>query len=491
MKQYLEFLKTIITTGNIRTDRTNTGTISRFGMQMEFNLAEGLPLLTTKKIFLRGLIEENLWMLRGSTDNTELTDKNIHIWDQWSLRQEDLEYSLKERRDVLYAKVLKENDSVEMDTVASYYDDDKITNDSEALLTLLNKHQIPRLKPNPLGVKVGDLGPVYGEQWRFWGDPANDKELTLEERFQIAEDMLEAGVSGKFTRADWEFHYTNYNATNALCFGKLDSDPRSITFKNKLDAWGIPAKISKQATIDQITAVIDSLKNKPFSRRHIVSAWNVADLPDESISPQANVLKGKMALAPCHTLFQFYVENRTVREMSNDLSPEEGFEFQHTFFVNEIVAKYPDMSMMDRESPEYWEERFNFEKREKFDTWFKEHGVQTRKLSCKLYQRSADVVLGVPFNIAAYAIMTMMIAQCVDMVPGNFIVSFGDAHVYKNHLLPNEEGESVFTQLAREPFLLPQLWINPEVKNIFDFKYEDFRLENYECWPSIKFAVAI
>jgi thymidylate synthase len=277
MKQYLDLMRHVRDNGIRKEDRTGTGTLSVFGHQMRFNLAEGFPLVTTKKCHMRSIIHELLWFLRGDTNVRYLQENGVRIWNEWA-------------------------------------------------------------------TESGELGPVYGAQWRSWATP-------------------DGGV------------------------------------------------------IDQISEVIEQIKRKPHSRRLIVSAWNPAVLPDEGISPQANAAVGKMALPPCHTLFQFYVlENR---------------------------------------------------------------------LSCQLYQRSADIFLGVPFNIASYALLTMMVAQVTGLQPGDFVHTFGDAHLYTNHL------EQVETQLAREPLPLPRMWLNPEVKNIFDFRFEDFELRDYQHHPHIAAPIAV
>ncbi len=264
MQQYLDLVKHIIDTGVDKNDRTGTGTRSVFGYQMRFNLADGFPLVTTKKCHLKSIVYELLWFLQGDTNINFLKEHNVKIWDEWA----------------------DEN---------------------------------------------GDLGPVYGKQWRSW-----------------------AGADG--------------------------------------------------LEVDQVKDLIHQIKNNPDSRRMIISAWNVPELP-------------KMKLMPCHCLFQFYVANG--------------------------------------------------------------------KLSCQLYQRSADVFLGVPFNIASYALLTMMIAQVCDLEPGEFVHCFGDVHLYKNHF------EQAELQLSRTPFPLPQMKINPAVKDIFNFKFEDFELLNYECHPAIKAPVAV
>ena len=264
MQQYHTLLKHILETGTQKTDRTGTGTTSVFGYQMRFNLNDGFPMVTTKKVHLKSIIYELLWFINGDTNTKYLNDNGVKIWDEWA------------------------NDN-------------------------------------------GDLGPVYGKQWRSW------------------------------TTRD----------------GKV---------------------------IDQLKEVIETLKKSPDSRRIIVSAWNVGELSE-------------MALMPCHALFQFYVADN--------------------------------------------------------------------KLSCQLYQRSADVFLGVPFNIASYALLTMMIAQVCDLDLGDFIWTGGDTHIYSNHF------EQVQTQLAREPKALPTMKINPDVKDIFNFKFEDFKLLNYEPYPGIKAPVAV
>jgi thymidylate synthase len=264
MQSYLNLLRHILDTGVVKNDRTGTGTISCFGYQMRFDLQQGFPLVTTKKLHLKSIIHELLWFLKGDTNIAYLKEHGVSIWDEWA----------------------NEN---------------------------------------------GELGPVYGHQWRSW-----------------------TGAGGQ--------------------------------------------------THDQIRDVLHQIKTNPDSRRMIVSAWNVADLP-------------RMALSPCHALFQFYVADG--------------------------------------------------------------------RLSCQLYQRSADVFLGVPFNIASYALLTLMMAQVCGLQPGEFIHTFGDVHLYSNHV------EQARLQLSREPYPLPQMKLNPAITNLFDFKFEDFSLENYQCHPAIKAPVAV
>lgn len=264
MKKYHDMLRHILETGHRKEDRTGTGTISTFGYQMRFDLGEGFPLLTTKRVHLKSIIHELLWFLKGDTNVRYLQERGVRIWNEWA-------------------------------------------------------------GPD------GDLGHIYGYQWRSW--PAYD----------------------------------------GTC-------------------------------VDQIQQAVDDILHNPDSRRIIVSAWNVADLPN-------------MNLPPCHAFFQFYVSDG--------------------------------------------------------------------RLSLQLYQRSADSFLGVPFNIASYALLTMMMAQVCGLEPGEFIHTFGDLHIYLNHL------DQVREQLGREPRALPRMVINPEVKSIFDFKYEDFRLEGYDPWPAIKGEVSV
>ena len=292
MKQYLDLLRTIRDNGIVRGDRTGTGTKGIFGYQMRFNLAEGFPLLTTKKVFLKGVIHELLWFLRGDTNIKYLVDNGVHIWDSDAFRY--------------YNELCVKHGVLPVD-----------------LETFLSAAGVE----SPIeGYRFGDLNHVYGYQWRSWPKASGE-------------------------------------------------------------------------VVDQIQSVINTLKTNPTSRRMIVSAWNVADVED-------------MALPPCHTMFQFFVA--------------EG------------------------------------------------------KLSCQLYQRSADTFLGVPFNIASYALLTMMIAKECGLELGDFVHTLGDAHLYLNHLEQADE------QLQREPRRLPTMRLNPDVKSIFDYKYEDFTLEGYDPHPVIK-----
>ena len=290
MQQYLDLCKHILENGETRKDRTGTGTISTFGYQMRFNLQEGFPLLTTKKVFYRGIFEELLWFLSGSTNIKPLVDKKVGIWNEWP-----------------YKDYTNSND-YKGETLEEFVE--KIRNNQE------------------FADKYGNLGPVYGKQWRDFGG------------------------------------------------------------------------------VDQIKELIENIKKDPFSRRHMVVAYNPAEVKD-------------MALPPCHSLFQFYVS------------------------------------------------------------------ADGKKLSCQLYQRSGDVFLGVPFNIASYSLLLAMVAQVCDLEPYEFVHTFGDAHIYLNHV------DQIHEQLTRTPRKLPKLVLNPEVKDIFDFKYEDIKIEDYDPYPAIKGAVSV
>ncbi len=277
MQQYLDLLAHIRRNGLSKGDRTGTGTLSVFGYQMRFNLAEGFPLLTTKKLHIKSIIHELLWFLQGDTNIRYLNQSGVRIWDEWATED-------------------------------------------------------------------GDLGPVYGRQWRAWPCPGGD-------------------------------------------------------------------------SVDQIAQAVEQIRSTPDSRRIIVVAWNPADLPDESVSPQDNVRAGKMALAPCHCLFQFWVGDG--------------------------------------------------------------------RLSCQLYQRSCDVFLGVPFNIASYSLLTCMLAQQCDLQPGEFIWTGGDVHLYLNHL------DQADLQLAREPGPLPRLVIRRRPDSLFDYRFEDFAIEDYVAAPGIPAPISV
>ena len=327
MKQYLDLVRHVMATGVQKTDRTGTGTRSVFGYQMRFNLAEGLPLVTTKKTHERSIIHELLWFLMGDTNIKYLQDNGVKIWDEWALAEDEtraVPFSNSQR--VVYAVYNKRYEGTTQELAAML---DKMASLEEAH-AYLDSLGVPRERCEIVR-KKGDLGPVYGAQWRSW--PAPD---------------------GSY--------------------------------------------------IDQMVRVVNDLKNTPDSRRIIVSAWNVGELD-------------KMALAPCHAFFQFYVA--------------EG------------------------------------------------------KLSCQLYQRSCDVFLGLPFNIASYAILTHMLAQQCDLEVGEFIWTGGDVHIYNNHFTQVEE------LLQREPKALPKLHFKRRPESLFDYKFEDFVITGYDPHPPIKAPVAV
>ena len=290
MKQYLDLIKDVLENGEKRQDRTGTGTISKFGYQMRVNLQEGFPLLTTKKVFYRGIFEELFWFLKGETNIRPLALKNVKIWNDWPFDK--------------YSKSPEYKGETMEEFIQKICDDEKFAK------------------------KWGDLGPVYGKQWRNFGG------------------------------------------------------------------------------VDQITQLIENLKNNPFSRRHLVVAFNPAEVD-------------QMALPPCHAFFQFYVS------------------------------------------------------------------ADKKKLSCQLYQRSADLFLGVPFNIASYSLLLCMVAQVCGYQPYEFIHTFGDAHIYLDHI------EQVKEQLSREPKKLPKIWLNPEIKSIYDFTIDDVKVLDYDPWPAIKGKVSV
>ena len=555
MKEYIDLANKILEKGNYRGDRTGTGTVSIFGPQLRFDLTQGFPLLTTKKMFVRGIIEELLWFLNGDTNNNILVDKNVHIWDEWQLNSTDINFGENfDKREIVYVEpIIKEyqdyynpnsnlqieleNDSVDsklrnlwskmMDRcyninahnyiwyggknifvdsrwhkLETFLEDVKKlpnwkykldnwndynldkdyyssncyspetclwlskkengiygsknnaiivispTGQSDLYLSIqhaskilkISKSSIHRFKEKlpeilkgnnkslrnwkfiaieqPFRYSIpeqGSLGPVYGKQWRSWGK----NKVTAKQVLNIID---------KYTTI-------NINMVNEL----VD------LFKNP------------NSSIDQIQILIDGLKKKPFSRRHIVSAWNVEDLPDETISPQENVKNGKMALAPCHCLFQFYVRemdvNDRIREW-NAHNPEN--ELDMNLSDSEIMA-----DLDARNAPKY-------------------------RLDCQLYQRSADYILGVPFNIASYALFTMMVAQCVNMLPGEFIHTFGDCHIYKNHI-----ETYIASQMDNTPYELPTMIINPEKKDIFSFTIDDFKLDDYQSHKKIDYPISI
>ena len=405
MKQYLNILQTVMgPKGRSRLDRTGTGTRGIFGHQERFDLSEGFPLVTTKKVFTRGIIEELLWFIRGSTDNNELEALNVKIWDGWALKEDHKV----ERRLENYerAKLLSEALKITLSDATRRLNacDAAEQGGGEKLLkeagipTHVEVTTVPR----------GSLGPIYGKQWRSW-DAADGRK------------------------------------------------------------------------IDQLHEVIEQIKAKPYSRRHIVTAWNPADMPDESISPQENVINGRMALAACHCLFQFHVEDLTTFErVMYHTSQAEG----DWAFVRDMLVTSGAGSTLTNYN-ETWFNDLTSEQQDSIAAELDTLGVPKRRLNCQLYQRSADTFLGVPFNIASYAILTAMIAQVCGMIPGEFIWTGGDVHVYSNHF------DQVNEQLTREPHPLPKLWLNPAIRDINDFTIDDIKVLDYSSHGAIKGAVSV
>jgi thymidylate synthase len=423
MKQYLNMVKHVLENGKSRGDRTGTGTIGVFGHQERYDLSEyKLPLVTTKKVFTRGLIEELLWMLRGSTNNEELTALNVHIWDGWALTKEHFKFSEEKRIELLRQKTatipldeIQKCHSTHPETWADVIDFAIECNAKDVLANLCFNFKIPEYDIFLSdGLQTGELGPIYGKQWR-----------SMTNLIVITPEEFEAGnakVPGTYVYKD-EYFDTLREST--------------VYLVNK--------------PIDQIADLVKGLKTNPFSRRHVVTAWLPSDLPDETKSPHQNVLDGKAALASCHCLFQFYV---------TELDISDRYKIAKTKIVipeNEVTNSM----------------------------FYDSHNIPTMRLSCQLYQRSCDTMLGAPFNIASYSLLTMMLAQCVGMVPGEFIHTLGDLHIYKNHIAGAQE------QLLRNPLPLPTVTLNPAIKNISDFTIDDITISNYEPHPAIKFDVSI
>lgn len=399
MQNYLDLLQDILDNGTQKGDRTGTGTISVFGRQIRFDLRKGFPLVTSKFVPLKPIAVELDWFIKGDTNIKYLVDNGCKIWNEWALTQEHLEnikqdYHLTnlERFEMYLNKI-----EIEQGVDAKFNEHIKFTKTNGGLSVeegnkILDAAGIPETVNYYNGHKVGDLGPVYGKQWRSWNT-----------------------TSGK--------------------------------------------------TIDQLKEVIDLLKTKPNSRRIIVSAWNPEDLPDESISPQDNVLNDKMALAACHTLFQFYTRDMTDLE-----------KIQYLFETDEET-----WNKLTPNSIETYSEKDI----DSVNEYFKQNNLPTKYLSCQLYQRSADIFLGVPFNIASYALLTELIAKSVNMVTHEFVHTFGDVHIYNNHI------EQIKLQLTREPKPLPKLIFKPEFTDVLNFKFTDVELQDYEHHPAIRGKVSV
>lgn len=460
MKQFLDLVRHVRDHGTDKGDRTGVGTRSVFGYQMRFDLSEGFPLLTEKATHMKSIVHELLWFLQGDTNIRYLKANGVSIWDEWvdpdtavyePVSTDELKAKLKKRFEV--STIVGIDLKQQQPEIDFSKDGDKVTftiNDAfweECLaaggdgIDVINKAHAEAYRRiaefyglDTQKLMAGALGPVYGAQWRSWPNMVGGK---LGRAMTIAERCEEANQYGDYYRKLGEAY---------VKVGQARTEALSLLSK-ELDKLGIPSEKRSDyfhnQSIDQIKNVVEMIKKNPDSRRLIVSAWNPA---------QVDV----MALPPCHALFQFYSEPLTMNErlrlagglQSFDMGP--GFHGQ-----GEILA------VLD------------------------ERSIPTRRLSCQLYQRSADIFLGVPFNIASYALLTHMVAHVTNHAVGDFIWTGGDCHLYSNHM------EQVEELLSRTGFPLPTLKLNEQVKDIFGFTYDDITVENYQCHPAIKAKVAV
>lgn len=387
MDQYLHLLRDVYENGRRRSDRTGVGTSGVFGRQLRCDLSKGFPLVTTKKVFFRGVVAELLWFLAGDTNEHTLSAQNVNIWRDWAKEPKPLDVyqrlELLRRADcntylaaVRVDHTVKQAGESHMDFIRR-----DIQADVDHYTPILDAAGIPMYDSGD-----GNLGRIYGAQWRSW-----------------------RAVSGDGTAA-------------------------------------------RIVTVDQIANLISNLQRDPTSRRHIVTAWNPGELD-------------QMALPPCHCLFQFYCEPLTEGEREELWELKTDRKITDTNGASLIVSTgHPALATAET---------------------MDDAGIPRYRLSCQLYQRSADLFLGVPFNIASYSLLTMMVAQCVGMVPGEFVHTFGDLHIYDNHR------EQVAEQLQREPRQLPRVRISKEITDIFSFKAHDFALEGYDPHPAIRGEVAV
>ncbi len=419
MLSYLALIKDVLENGNSRSDRTNTGTRSVFGRQLRFNLEHGFPLVTTKKLHLKSIVHELIWFLAGSINIQYLKENGVKIWDEWAVAE---------------------------DTGKT---------------------------------KRGDLGPIYGEQWRNWSHEGSNEttELTLGKRL----DLVTIG------KPIFELSSNKLDFLCRVLANRIEGDDQTETnsyLHALLTSWGVPGGEKKKVVYDQISTLITNLKTNPYSRRHIVSAWNVPYLPDESQTPQENVLSGKMALAACHTLFQFYVEDIPFNKIKGYITDAEKL----ASFVTQSSLVWAECGPSEELTSDTTGNNYNVYPAgfiERMVSWCDKNEIRTKRLSCQLYARSQDLCLGTPYNIASYSLLIMMVAQVTNMVAGDYIHTIGDAHVYKNHIEKAEE------QITRTPLALPAVILNPAVMDIFDFKLSDFTLVDYVSHPKIDYAIAI
>lgn len=405
MKQYLDLMHNVFLNGAVKEDRTGTGTKSLFGQQMRFDLSDGkFPLVTTKKCHLKSIIHELLWFLQGDTNVRYLKENGVSIWDDWVLEGtgEYRDLTIKERSE-LVSKQGEEALEKWVDHIRELRGD-FLEGMAELTAEFTEKHHLflDELEIPRRVLVAGELGPVYGSQWRKWEDVR----------------IVSVAEVEKYDDLGYEFVDT---LGNTLMTGKV--------------------VVSRK--IDQIANLIEQLKTNPDSRRLMVSAWNPAVVDEQ-------------ALPPCHSLFQFYTKELTFEERKA-MALVKGFD----------IGEDPQGGFVNA------------------NRILDELNVPRRNLSCQLYQRSADIFLGVPFNIASYALLTMMVAQVTNMVPGEFIWTGGDCHLYSNHT------EQAVLQLGRATLPLPTMKINPDVKDLFAFKFEDFELVDYQAHPHIAGKVAV
>ncbi len=616
MSQYIDLVKNIYDNGRVKSDRTGTGTVSIFGAQLRFDLSQGFPVVTEKFTFMRGVIHELLWMIKGDTNIQYLLDNGIHIWDSWAKQDNTFSSDLESRQVIKVDPVIlpysdfhdpvmdvgnvdghlrallesvwagmmrrcyvKKSDNYRFyggrkvfvaarwHRFSTFVEDvqklpnwdnkvrepggfqlDKdyygsncyspetcvwLSNDenhayagSVALAAITpegerkifpslaygaralgmstsSAHRFARAAESPTILKgnnkqfkgwkfivlpenyrfrfarKGDLGPVYGKQWRAWPNyrAGESVELTLAQRIELFREKHKNSPTAVLRR-DVGIH------------GAVSDEDTHA----ELDGRGIPKTRNLHGTIDQLAEAIDLLKNKPNSRRIIVSAWNPADNPDESIPPHVNAENGFAALNSCHSFFQF---------MAEPLSLAERMKFDKSMFpVFPADDRELDKLIRDRGYEAYVDAiipSLNSKDIEIIEAALDFRETPRYRLSCQLYQRSADVALGVPFNIASYALLTCMVAQVVNMVPGDFVHTFGDAHLYLNHLSPNgkhpgtakEGADTIEDLLERETKPFPKLLLNPAIKNIDDFKFEDIKIIGYEHSGKMIFPVAV
>jgi len=363
MKQYLELLQNIVENGHAHEDRTGTGRQSIFGTQMRFNMKDGFPLVTSRKIFTKAFVHEMLWFIRGSIDNKELNDVGVNIWNLWTVNEDNVNSFMDKYKDQL-------EEFIPTDVLETFKNN------------LLSKH-------------VGTIGRLYGYNWRNAPSEMVHKLWPLVDFNDIPSDKIK----------QYKEEYPKIVAS------LQEEDPNASIF-----AFEDYCRMRYRSTIDQLNDLVINLKQRPYSARHVVSAWIPSLVPFETISPHDNVILERGALAPCHIMFQ-----------CNVTPPAKGSD--------------------------------------------------KKRLSLLMYQRSVDTPVGLPYNVAQYALLLHMLAQVTDMEPYEFIWTGGDTHIYLDQM------DLVLEQLSREPLPLPKLWLNPEVKDLFAFTFDDIKIEEYNVHP--------